>query len=32
MLTEVEEDEATWVETVENKEMLGSDPYSIAVS
>lgn len=32
MLCEVEEDEAEWAQAIENKEMLGSDPYSIAVS
>lgn len=31
MLTEVEEDDDTWAEEVENKDMLGSDPYSTAV-
>lgn len=32
MLTEVEQDEAVWIETIDNKEMLGSDPFSTAVS
>lgn len=32
MLTEVEEDEQTWAESIENKDMLGSDPFSTAVS
>lgn len=32
MLTEVELDEAVWIETEENRENLGSDPFSTAVS
>lgn len=31
MLTEVEEDDETWADEAENKDMLGSDPHSTAV-
>jgi hypothetical protein len=32
MLTETEQDEDAWAESVESKDMLGSDPFSTAVS